>query len=486
MGDESPPPPAKNNSSNTDTSTSLAGPQSESLGEDMIAKNSTTAASTGPDDDSDDSTRKNVGTDENLSQKADQEDTTTSSSSDKSKHAEATSEEAEAGPEESQRRKRQRLEDVHVPSGTSDLKTSFPMSSSPQSPSSSSDKDDEKQQQEQQTPQPAVTDTSTQQEHFQNSNRPQPPSPPTTELPVQERVDSPQPQSSAPTGQPNIHRHDGWRVKLYRLNELGSWDDCGTGRILCLYKQPKEKEGADNVGEAWIYQELGEPTLCMHSEMHNQTNRILLRTRILLRDAYQRQGDNIITWSEPCFEEGNPTQGVDLALSFQDNAGCLDIWRQITQVQSRAADLFRRTHQNSTVQGSSSSVVSQNSGSGEEETDENQVPEQTPPAAGGSVAEVAHAVAAAHHAKLQRQQQQDEMNRFYDISQAASQHRVESQRRQQQEQAHFEDPMDGMATSYQDTGNSPQLPNPPSLGNLEEIADMIAAVQVRKVVCLFA
>ena len=28
---------------------------------------------------------------------------------------------------------------------------------------------------------------------------------------------------------------------------------------------------------------------------------------------------------------------VDLALSFQDNAGCLDIWRQITHVQTLAA-----------------------------------------------------------------------------------------------------------------------------------------------------
>lgn len=27
----------------------------------------------------------------------------------------------------------------------------------------------------------------------------------------------------------------GWRVKLYRLNNDGSWDDCGTGRISCQY-----------------------------------------------------------------------------------------------------------------------------------------------------------------------------------------------------------------------------------------------------------
>ena len=32
---------------------------------------------------------------------------------------------------------------------------------------------------------------------------------------------------------------------------------------------------------------------------------------------------------------------VDLALSFQDNAGCLDIPSKITNVQSKAGDLFR-------------------------------------------------------------------------------------------------------------------------------------------------
>ena len=34
-----------------------------------------------------------------------------------------------------------------------------------------------------------------------------------------------------------LEQPKGWRVKLYRLNTDGSWDDCGTGRIQCLYKQ---------------------------------------------------------------------------------------------------------------------------------------------------------------------------------------------------------------------------------------------------------
>eukprot|EP00978_Attheya_sp_CCMP212_P032828 scaffold129820_cov28-Attheya_sp.AAC.1 len=72
----------------------------------------------------------------------------------------------------------------------------------------------------------------------------------------------------------------GWRVKLYRLNADGSWDDCGTGRIVCLFRhnhqgttedpsqsqhqqQQQQQQGTD---ETVLQRELGEPTLCMHSE----------------------------------------------------------------------------------------------------------------------------------------------------------------------------------------------------------------------------
>ena len=294
--------------------------------------------------------------------------------------------------------------------------------------------------------------------------------------------------------QQSQQQQNGWRVKLYRLNADGSWDDCGTGRILCLYKQqPKTLDGsgpnsaASNLtGDAWIYQELGEPTLCMHSEVNTTTGastpRILLRTRILLRDAYQRQGDNIITWCEPYLEEGNPAQGVDLALSFQDNAGCLDIWRQITQVQSKAADLFRRNggdraganNLNDNPQFSNNN--NNDSRSGENSADAN----------GGAMSDVAHAVAAAHHADLQRQEQQE---MWVNVASEAAQHHLDRQNSlvERNHNHHFEDAV-GMVSAYHESASttqasqnnpqSPQLPNPPTLGNLEEIADTIAAVQV--------
>ena len=286
-----------------------------------------------------------------------------------------------------------------------------------------------------------------------------------------QQLSQPQPQQTLPPQQQQ--QPDGWRVKLYRLNADGSWDDCGTGRILCLYKQPPKNSNCNEAttGDSWIYQELGEPTLCMHSELHSGGShqqpappRILLRTRILLRDAYQRQGDNIITWCEPYLEEGNPTQGVDLALSFQDNAGCLDIWRQITQVQSRAADLFRR--------GSGGNGVHLSSGTGNANDASDTMSTNLGNSSRSSVVDVAHAVAAAHHADLQRQQQQEMWVNV--ATEASVQHRLDSHPSQHHEQ-HFED-----SVAYHDaTQNSPQLPNPPTLGNLEEIADMIAAVQVR-------
>jgi len=155
----------------------------------------------------------------------------------------------------------------------------------------------------------------------------------------------------------------GWRVKLYRLKVDGSWDDCGTGRICCRYTPPgevAEDEANTDHGRLsaveLVYKKLNNPVLCMHAEVDEG---VLLQTRILLRESYQRQGDNIITWREPSGSSGSsgpvenegddggyfqpkvlpesPGGGrVDLALSFQDNAGCLDIWNQISSVQQQA------------------------------------------------------------------------------------------------------------------------------------------------------
>lgn len=108
--------------------------------------------------------------------------------------------------------------------------------------------------------------------------------------------------SSSDEDEPETQKKQGgspWRVKLYRLNTDGSWDDRGTGRIVCSYSNNNSKEPKS------LQQQLGDPTLVLKSE---QDENILLRSRVLLREAYQRQGDNIITWCEPYFPEGHEKQ----------------------------------------------------------------------------------------------------------------------------------------------------------------------------------
>uniref|UniRef100_A0A061R721 Protein phosphatase 4 regulatory subunit 3 n=1 Tax=Tetraselmis sp. GSL018 TaxID=582737 RepID=A0A061R721_9CHLO len=108
------------------------------------------------------------------------------------------------------------------------------------------------------------------------------------------------------------------RVKIYRLNRDGLWDDKGTGHVSMEYM-----EQSDSVGLVVISEE---------------DTRTLLIHRISREDIYQRQGDDtIITWSDPEI-------GTEIALSFQEAQGCSHVWGQIRDVQERynPADSSRR------------------------------------------------------------------------------------------------------------------------------------------------
>mmetsp|Transcript_33791 Transcript_33791/g.107306 ORF Transcript_33791/g.107306 Transcript_33791/m.107306 type:complete len:340 (+) Transcript_33791:201-1220(+) len=112
------------------------------------------------------------------------------------------------------------------------------------------------------------------------------------------------------------------RVKVYRLNESGSWDDKGTGHVSVEYM-----EQSDAVGLVVISEE-DTSTLLIH--------------RISREDIYQRQGsDTIISWADSEI-------GTDIALSFQQQLGCNYIWEQIGTVQTqynsspRAAEMAAR------------------------------------------------------------------------------------------------------------------------------------------------
>ncbi|CAA7058812.1 unnamed protein product [Microthlaspi erraticum] len=96
------------------------------------------------------------------------------------------------------------------------------------------------------------------------------------------------------------------RVKVYRLNEDGNWDDRGTGLVSMDYMERS--------------QELG---LYVVDEDDNET---LLVHRISTEDIYRKQEDSIISWRDP-------ERSTELALSFQETAGCSHVWNQIATMQ---------------------------------------------------------------------------------------------------------------------------------------------------------
>ncbi|ESO04595.1 hypothetical protein HELRODRAFT_111611, partial [Helobdella robusta] len=97
------------------------------------------------------------------------------------------------------------------------------------------------------------------------------------------------------------------RVKLYMLNAGRVWDDQGTGYVSSTFID-KSKNMILLVKE-------------------ENKNTVLLESKIQLNTAYQKQQETLIVWSE--------ADNYDYALSFQNKAGCDEIWAQICQVQGK-------------------------------------------------------------------------------------------------------------------------------------------------------
>ncbi|XP_061987263.1 uncharacterized protein LOC133705869 isoform X3 [Populus nigra] len=96
------------------------------------------------------------------------------------------------------------------------------------------------------------------------------------------------------------------RVKVYRLNDDGKWDDQGTGHVTVDYLERSEDLGLYVIDE--------------------EDNETLLLHRITPDDIYRKQEDTIISWRDPEFS-------TELALSFQETTGCSYIWDHICNVQ---------------------------------------------------------------------------------------------------------------------------------------------------------
>lgn len=97
------------------------------------------------------------------------------------------------------------------------------------------------------------------------------------------------------------------RVKLYALNASRQWDDKGTGHVNSCYHEP-----------------LDGMSLLVRNESDGS---LLLESKIQLDTQYQKQQGTLIVWTE--------SDNYDLALSFQEQDGCNEIWEKICQVQGR-------------------------------------------------------------------------------------------------------------------------------------------------------
>ncbi|KAI0852694.1 DUF625-domain-containing protein [Daldinia vernicosa] len=102
------------------------------------------------------------------------------------------------------------------------------------------------------------------------------------------------------------------RVKVYELRN-NDWFDRGTG--FCTAALNISEDGHQR-----------DPRVIVESE--DQPDRVLLETRICKEDGFHKQQETLIVWTEP-------TNNVDMALSFQEAEGCAMIWKFINSIQQQ-------------------------------------------------------------------------------------------------------------------------------------------------------
>ncbi|KAI0425359.1 DUF625-domain-containing protein [Xylaria sp. FL1042] len=115
--------------------------------------------------------------------------------------------------------------------------------------------------------------------------------------------------AAQPVPHPSTDRR---RVKVYELRN-NDWFDRGTGFCTATFNSSEDGHQRD-------------AQVIVESEDHPE--RTLLKTRICKEDGFHKQQETLIVWTEP-------TNGVDMALSFQEAEGCAMIWKFINSIQQQ-------------------------------------------------------------------------------------------------------------------------------------------------------
>ncbi|NXQ42330.1 P4R3B phosphatase, partial [Catharus fuscescens] len=113
------------------------------------------------------------------------------------------------------------------------------------------------------------------------------------------------------------------RVKVYTLNEDRQWDDRGTGHVSSSYVERLK-------GMSLLVRAESDGSLLLESKINPNTAYQKQQANLFQKQLlswFSLQQDTLIVWSE--------AENYDLALSFQEKAGCDEIWEKICQVQGK-------------------------------------------------------------------------------------------------------------------------------------------------------
>ncbi|BFZ54464.1 Platinum sensitivity protein [Savitreella phatthalungensis] len=120
------------------------------------------------------------------------------------------------------------------------------------------------------------------------------------------------------------------RVKVYEMRGE-AWSDRGTGFCMGLVRPASASSDAESGGQIAVAGSgsddesviLQEATLLVKSEENRDVT--LLESSIIKDDLYQVQQNTLIVWQE--------LDGTDVALSFQEEEGCYEIWNFLRHAQ---------------------------------------------------------------------------------------------------------------------------------------------------------
>ncbi|KAJ3233192.1 Platinum sensitivity protein [Chytriomyces hyalinus] len=116
---------------------------------------------------------------------------------------------------------------------------------------------------------------------------------------------------------PNNQNRDRKRVKVYQLDSEGVWEDKGTGCVAVR-------------DFTWIHVVHEDPLPPSSLNRHDgDPIPLLLKARIRKDADFIRQQDTLIVWTEE--------DGTDMALSFQEQEGCNDLWTLINDIKKKLA-----------------------------------------------------------------------------------------------------------------------------------------------------